>query len=130
MCMLDCWCGFIHMLYMTVDISLCSHWQFFGFHSGLYSILYMSAVLWLSKFVDSSCLNSGFRILWFLLAVKIGRLIWDYVMIYIANCSKACFCFFVFLQKTWQSKYWIHFLDSRIHLDVNILNAILISKDE
>ena len=40
------------------------------------------------------------------------------------------FCFFVFLQKTWQSQYWIHFLDSGIHLEVNILNVILISKDE
>ena len=54
------------------------------------------------------------------------------VKIYLATCEKnICVCFLcIYITEDWAVYLLDPFLDSGIHLEVNILNVILISKDE
>ena len=130
-------CGFRLMLYLTdarVFVPFGSLWISQWVHTSLAVYIGISYVCQMCSgfyLVDRTCLYCGFRLIWFLLAVN-----WLNDMIicnalYRYRFKSICDCFFVFsFQKTGQSIYWIHFLDFGIHLDVNILNVILISKDE
>ena len=127
-------CGFRLMLYLT-DATVFVPFGSLWISQWVHTWLCISELVMSVRCVLVSC-GQNLSLLWFQINMVFAGSNWLNDMIicnalYRYRFKSICDCFFVFsFQKTGKSIYWIHFLDFGIHLNVNILNVILISKDE